>query len=305
MTRPFRFGVNNTGEASLKDWQEFARKAEDLGFSTLIMQDHIGGQLAPFAALTAAAAVTSRIRLGTLVLDNDFRHPAFVAQEAATVDLLSDGRLELGLGAGWLQADYDRLGLTFDAPVVRMARFREAVALVKGYFTAEESLTFTGKHYRISDLDATPRPVQTPHPPLLIGGRQRAMLRFAAREADIVSISMLDPRGPDLPRPPTFAEKVAWVREAAGERFDRIEVHANSGGLRITDDQAGAVRAVAERLKVAPDDVLQSPANLIGSVDAIIDQLQTWRANCDLSYIVFPSRLIVEAAPIVAHLAGT
>ena len=305
MTRRFRFGVNNTGEASLTAWQEFARKAEDLGFSTLIMQDHFGGQLSPFAALTAAAAVTSRIRLGTLVLDNDFRHPAFVAQESATVDLLSDGRVELGLGAGWLQADYDKLGLTFDAPAVRMARFREAVAIVKGYFTAEKSVSFIGKHYRVTGLDATPRPVQRPHPPLLIGGRQQRMLAYAAREANIVSISMLDPRGPDLPKPPTFAEKVAWVREAAGPRFDAIEVHANSGGLRVTDDRQGVITEVTERLKIAPEDVAQSPANLIGSVDAIVDQLQTWRATCDLSYIVVPSRLMLDAAPIVARLVGT
>lgn len=304
MTRPFRFGVNNTGEASLKDWQAFARRAEDLGFSTLIMQDHFGGQLAPFAALTAAAAVTSRIRLGTLVLDNDFRHPAFVAQEAATVDLLSDGRMELGLGAGWLQADYDKLGLSFDGPAVRMARFREAVAVVKGYFTAEKSVTFSGVHYRVTDLDATPNAVQTPHPPLLIGGRQKGMLSFAAREADIVSISMLDPRGPGLPKPPTFGEKVAWVRAAAGERYGEVEIHANSGGLRVTDDQQGAITEMAERLKIAPEEVLQAPSNLIGSVDAIVDQLQTWRATCDLSYVVFPSRLMLEAAPVVARLTG-
>jgi len=304
VSRPFRFGVNNTGVASLKEWQDYARKAEDLGFSTLIMQDHFGGQLSPFGALTAAAAVTSRIRLGTLVLDNDFRNPAFVAQEAATVDLLSDGRLELGLGAGWLQADYDKLGLTFDAPAVRMSRFREAVAIVKAFFTADKAVTFHGEHYHLTDLDASPRAVQRPHPPLLIGGRQKRMLAFAAHEANIVSISMLDRRGPDLPKPPTFSEKVAWVRQAAGPRFGDIEIHANSGGLRVTDDQRGAIAEVAERLKIAPDEVLQTPANLIGSVDAIVEQLQAWRETSALSYVVVPYRSMMDAAPVVARLAG-
>ncbi len=304
MKRPFRFGVNNTGEASLAAWQAYARKAEDLGFSTLIMQDHFGGQLAPFAALAAAAAVTTRIRLGTIVLDNDFRHPAFVAQEAATVDVLSNGRMELGLGAGWLQADYDKLGKTFDAPAVRMARFREAVAIVKAYFSEEKAVTFHGNHYTVTDLDTTPKAVQQPRPPLFIGGRQKGMLSFAAREADIVSLSMLDRRGPDLPKPPTFAEKVGWVRDAAGARFEDIEIHVNSGGLRVTDDQAGAVAEVAERLKIAPEEVLQSPANLIGSVDAIVAQLEAWRETCGLTYVVVPVRSMLDMAPIVARLVG-
>ena len=305
MTHAFRFGVNNTGETSLRAWQEYARKAEDIGYSTLIMQDHFGKQLAPLPALAAAAAVTSRIRLTTMVLDNDFRHPAVVAKEAATVDLLSDGRLEFGLGAGWLEADYDKIGQTFDAPGERMARFMEAICIIKAFFTEEKAVSFKGKHYQIEDLDAWPRPVQQPHPPILIGGRQKRMLSFAAREADIVSISMLDRRGPAEPKPPAFAEKVAWVRKAAGSRFAQLEIHTNSGGLRVTDDQKGAIAQAAERMKVPPQEVLETPANLIGSVDAIVEQIEAWRETCNLSYFVVPGAKMLEMAPIVARLAGT
>ena len=301
---PFRFGVNRTGASSLKEWQDYARQLEDLGYSNLIMQDHVGQQFAPMPALVAAASVTSSLRLTTMVLDNDFRHPAIVAKEAATVDLLTEGRLELGLGAGWMQADYDQLGLTFDSPGARMRRFRDAVAIVKAFFEAETAVNFQSDNYRITNLDAWPRPVQKPHPPLLIGGRQKRMLAFAAREANIVSISMLDPRGPDLPAPPTYAEKVGWVRDAAGERFDKIELHANSGGLQVTDDQAGAVTATAERLKISPEAVLNSPANLIGSVDAIVEQIQRWRETCGVSYFVVPGPKMLEMAPVVARLRG-
>lgn len=305
MTHPFRFGVNNTGEPSLKAWQEYARKAEDLGYANLIMQDHFGPQLAPFPALVAAASATTRIRLTTMVLDNDFRHPAVVAKEAATVDLLTDGRLEFGLGAGWMQADYDKIGQHFDPPGVRMARFMEAVSIVKAFFNEGKTVTFHGAYYHVEDLDAWPRPVQQPHPPLLIGGRQKRMLSFAAREADVVSISMLDRRAPDLPPPPTFGEKVSWVRKAAGPRFETLEIHANSGGLQVTDDQKGAVAQAAERLRIEPAEVLASPANLIGSVDAIVHQLQTWRETCALNYVVVPGAKMLDMAPIVARLAGT
>ncbi|HEX5370027.1 MAG TPA: TIGR03621 family F420-dependent LLM class oxidoreductase [Dehalococcoidia bacterium] len=300
---PFRFGVNRTGAASLKEWQEYARTAEDLGYTNLIMQDHVDQQFAPFPALVAAAGVTSRIHLTTIVLDNDFRHPAVVAKEAATVDLLTEGRLELGLGAGWLQADYDKLGLSFDAAGERMSRFMDAVSVVKAFFQDEPTFSVDSLHYRIRNLEAWPRPVQKPHPPLLIGGRQKRMLSFAAREADVVSVSMLDPRTPGGPQPPSFAEKIEWVRRAAGDRFDAIEVHANSPGLRVTDDQRGAIEAAAERLKVAPEHVLDSPANLIGSVDAVVEQMQRWRESCSLNYFVVPYARMLELAPVIARLS--
>ena len=301
--RRFRFGVRHTG-STLAEWQRVARRAEALGFSTLVAQDHVGKQFAPLPALMAAAAVTSTLRLGTVVLNNDFRHPALLAQEAATVDVLTNGRLELGLGAGWLPSDYQQTGLPFAAPGERLGRLAETVQICKAFF-AEETVTFHGKHYQITQLDAFPRAVQKPHPPLLIGGRRRRMLSLAARQADIVSISMLDPRGPDLPKPPTYAEKVRWVRAAAGSRYNAIELHANVAHVEVTDNRQAALAQLAARLQVSPQDVLASPTTLIGSVAAIVEQLHVWREQCDVSYFVMPLRVMDAMAPVIAKVSGT
>jgi probable F420-dependent oxidoreductase len=298
--RAFRFGVQNTG-SSLAEWQEFARKAEDMGFSTIVVQDHFGPQLAPLPALLAAAAVTQTIRLGTLVLDNDFRHPAAMAKEAASVDVLSGGRLELGLGAGWMMPDYQKTGISFEPPAQRLSRFKETVAITKAFFT-QDSVTFNGRHYQISGLDASPKVTQTPHPPLLVGGRQKGMLSFAAREADIVSISMLDRRTPDGPPPPSFAEKVGWVREAAGERFKDIELHANASNFEVTDNAQASLERIASRAQVPVEDLSKSPANLIGSVESIVEQVQAWREECGLTYFVVQSRIMESVAPVLARL---
>jgi probable F420-dependent oxidoreductase len=301
--RRLRFGVRHTG-STLAEWQHVARKAEDLGFSTLVVQDHVDKQFAPFPALVAAAAVTSTLRLGTVVLNNDLRHPAILAKEAATVDVLTNGRLELGLGAGWLLADYQQTGLVFEAPSTRLARLAETVQICKAFFT-EESVTFHGTYYQIEALDAFPRTTQRPHPPIMIGGRQQRMLSLAARQANIVSISMLDPRGPGLPKPPTYAEKVRWVRAAAGSRYSDIELHANVSHVEVTAHRQAALAQLAARLQVAPEDVLQSPTMLVGSVDAIVEQLHTWREQCDVSYFIIPSRLMETLAPVIARAAGT
>jgi probable F420-dependent oxidoreductase len=302
VSRPFRFGVQHT-HGSREEWQAFARKAEDLGFSTLVVQDHFGPQLAPLPSLMSAAAATSRIRLGTLLLDNDFRHPAAMVKEAASVDVLSDGRLELGLGAGWLEADYAQTGIPFESPAVRFARLREAVAITRAFF-AGEPVTFHGEHYRIEGLDPSPRPVQQPGPPLLIGGRQRQLLSFAAREADIVSVSMIHPRVEGAPPPPTFAEKVEWVRAAAGDRFADIEIHANASNTEITDDRRDALARLTERLGVSEDVALQQPANLVGSVDAVCAQLEELRERTHVSYVVVQHRVMDAFAPVVARLEG-
>jgi probable F420-dependent oxidoreductase len=294
--------VNNSA-GSLEEWQSFARKAEDLGFSTLVIQDHLDKQPAPFPALVAAAAVTTRLRLGTVVLDNDFRHPAVLAKEAATVDVLSDGRLELGLGAGWLAADYEQAGIAFDPPRVRLERLAEAVQICKTFF-AGETVTFHGRHYQIDGLEAYPRPLQTPRPPIMIGGRQRRALALAAREADIVGISMLDPRGPNLPKPPTFAEKAGWVRAAAGPRFDEIEIHVNASNVEVTDKPQEALDRIAARLQVSPEELPASPASLVGSVAAIVEQLHAWRERCGVSYLVVQPRAMDAIAPVIAKVAG-
>jgi probable F420-dependent oxidoreductase len=278
--RPFRFGVMNFG-SSLDEWHAFARRAEDLGFSTLVVSDHFGKQLAPLPALMAAAGVTTRIRLGTIVLDNDFRHPALLAKEAATISLLTSGRFELGIGAGWLEADYTVSGLPFDPPGIRFARLRESVAILKGFFSGE-TLTFAGQHYRVRELACVPKPVGPL--PLMIGGRQRHMLSFAAREADIVSISLLDRQ----PNPPTFAQKIAWVREAAGARLAEIELHVN---VNVVDTSA-------------PPEWPSAPNRLIGGVGALCDQLHYWRDEFGVSYFAVNARVMDAIAPVVERLAG-
>jgi probable F420-dependent oxidoreductase len=186
--KPFRFGVQVSQVDSASQWRDKARKLEDLGFSTLFMPDHFGQELAPLPAIAMAAAHTTTLRVGSLVFDNDYKHPAILAKEAATIDLLSDGRLELGIGAGWMRTDYDQLGLPYDPPAVRVDRFEEALQVIKQCFTGEQ-FTFHGEHYRISDYASWPKPVQQPRPPLLIGGGGKRVLSIAAREADIVGIN--------------------------------------------------------------------------------------------------------------------
>jgi probable F420-dependent oxidoreductase len=302
---PFRFGVNSI-TTSLWEWQEVARKAEAVGFTTLIAQDHFGKQFAPLPALVAAGAVTVRLRLATLVLDNDFRHPAALAKEAATVDVLTSGRLELGLGAGWLQSDYDKTGLPFDPPAERFERLSEAIQICKAFFTADKAVSFSGKHYRVENLDASPRPTQKPRPPIMIGGRQRRMLSLAAREADIVGISLLDRRVVGQPEPPTFAQKVEWVRQAAGDRFGELRIHINASNVDVSDNSSDAyIEQIAGRTGQSPTQILESPGTLVGSVEAIVEQLHARREQYGISYYVVHARFMDAFAPVIARVNGS
>jgi len=303
-SRPFRFGVNSV-TTSRADWLEAARKAEALGYDTLIAQDHFGNQLAPIPSLVAAASVTSHLRLATLVLDNDFRHPALLAKEAATLDVLTEGRFELGLGAGWLEADYTKTGLPFDAPAVRLARLSEAVHVVKALLGGTDPVTFKGEHYQVDQLEPWPRPVQQPRPPLMLGGRQRRMLGLAAREADIVGLSLLDPRAPGLPPPPTFAQKVAWVREAAGDRFDELQLHVNASLVQVADRPSETeIERVAARTRQTREQVLASPGTLVGPVEAVVETLLARREEFGVSYYVVQGRVMESFAPVIARLRG-
>ena len=213
---------------SRAEWRTKARKAESLGYKILSVPDHFGSQLAYGPILAAAAAATTTIRIGTFVLDNDFRHPAIVAADAAMLDLLSDGRFELGIGAGWLREDYDRAGIPFDRGTVRFNRLTESVRIIKGLFT-DDTVAFVGEYYAIADLHAVVQPVQRPHPPVLIGGGGRRLLTFAAQEADIVSIIPRSLPGGGLDETDhALDEKLAWIRQAAGGRFDTIELKPSS-----------------------------------------------------------------------------
>lgn len=302
---PFRFGVNTVTET----WAETACKLESLGYSVLAVPDHFGMQLAYAPALAAAAAATTRLRIGTFVLDNDFRHPAIVAADAAMLDQLSGGRFELGLGAGWMLEDYNTSGIPFDAPGVRFGRLTESVRIIKGLF-ADGPVTFAGNHYTVTNLEGAPKPVQQPHPPLLIGCGGQRMLAFGAREADIISVLPQSKRegGIDWQSGMTAAstdKKIGHIRDAAGERFDTIELNLLVQRVVLTDDRHNALASLAGEWEMTPDAAAASPYALIGSVDEIADTLRERRERFGFSYLTVMERHIDAFAPVVARLAGT
>jgi probable F420-dependent oxidoreductase len=308
--RRFRFGVQAHAAADAAAWVELARKAEDLGYSTLFMPDHFGDQLAPIPALMAAAAATTELRVGSLVLDNDYRHPLVLAKELATIDLLSGGRLEVGLGAGWMTSDYVESGIPLDPPSVRVDRFEEGLAVVKGLFGAEP-LTFAGEHYSITGHDGLPKPVQQPGPPILIGGGKRRMLTIAGREADIVGINPTMPNGAadaDAARSGTAAEtdrKLAWVKEGAGDRYPDLEINLLNFGCFVTDDRMALAEQFSPMFGLPPEELLAFPHALVGTVEQIIEAIQERRERWDASYIVIHDDVMDAMAPVVSALAGT
>ncbi|MGW7482329.1 TIGR03621 family F420-dependent LLM class oxidoreductase [Nonomuraea muscovyensis] len=301
--RRFRFGAVVRQAESGKEWAEKVRRLEDAGFDVLLVPDHlVGTRFAPVAALTAAACATSRLRVGTMVFANDFRHPAVLAKEAATLDLLSGGRLEFGIGTGWMAADYASAGLALDPPGVRVGRLAEALAVLKGLW-GDGPFTFDGAHYRVRDLDQRPRPAQRPHPPLLLGGGGPRMLRLAAREADIVHLTMRTKRdgsGPDERDGglEAFLGKLRTVREAAGDRYDRLEL-----GTSVM--QAGELRA-DETWSAADSARLNgTPQVLLGTRRDMLDRLRHWRDEHDVSYFVMHyERDLATFAPLVEELAA-
>jgi len=310
MSKPFRFGIQAGGPADARGWAELARKAEDLGVSVLTVADHLDDQLAPVSALTAAASATTTLRVGALVFCNDYRHPVVLAKEAATIDVLSDGRFELGLGAGWMTSDYEQSGILLDPPGERIDRLEEAIAIVKGLF-ADGPVTHQGRHYRITDLEGTPKPVQRPGPPLLIGGGGKRVLSIAAREADIVGVNVnlsggvIDARvGPDATVEATD-EKIAWIREAAGDRFADLELQVRVHVAAVTDDREGLAAALGPALGLSPEAALASPHALAGTVDQLVEQLEERRERWGLSYIGLSVDSLDDMAPVIARLAGT
>lgn len=311
MSRAFRFGVQASTARTATEWAEQARRIEGLGYSTLFMPDHfVDTALAPMAALPFAAAATTTLRVGTLVLGNDYKHPAVAAKEAATLDLLSDGRLEFGLGAGWMTADYAALTVPYDGHGVRIDRLAEALAVVKGAW-ADGPFDFAGEHYTIVGYDGLPKPRQHPRPPILVGGGGRKLLRLAGREADIVGINPIlsaGTIGAEAARNTigdATARKIAWVRDGAGERFDHLELQIRYFVTAITDDARGLAEAMAPGFGVSADEALTSGAVLAGSVDEVCDTLVRRREEWGVSYVVLGDDQYEQFAPVVARLAGS
>jgi probable F420-dependent oxidoreductase len=304
---PFRFGVTAPTVLSGSAWLERARRIEQLGYSIVHVPDHFRDQLAPVPALTAAALATTRLRVGSLVFSNDFRHPVVLAKEAATLDVLSGGRFELGLGSGWLREEYDQAGIPFDAPGTRIERLAESVAIVKGLL-AGERVTFTGRHYAIAGLPGRPHPVQRPHPPILIGGGGQRTLSLAAREASIVGLVPRARRdGGGLDRADfgeaALRQKVEWVRAAAGDRFEALELHALIQAVVVSDRRTVAEQ-LASRFSVPPELLLESPYVLAGTVDEICETVKQRRERYGISYLTVFDRDLEAFAPVVGRLGG-
>jgi probable F420-dependent oxidoreductase len=311
--RPFRFGVSVHQARSKAEWVATAQKAEALGYSTMLMPDHLGEQLAPVPALLAASEATHALRIGSFVFDNDFRHPVMLAKEAATLDILSGGRFEFGLGAGWDRSEYEQSGIPYDPPAVRVSRMEEALHIIKGLF-ADGPFTFSGKYYTVTAFEGHPKPVQQPHPPILIGGGGKRLLSIAAREATIVGFTPIfrgAGGGTDYTdaAPAALMQKVEWVRQAAGDRFDELELNILVGEVFTTEEREQAAQFIAATMApnipdLTPEVILSVPYLLIGSVDQICADLLARREQFGISYISIFERSMEALAPVVARLAG-
>ena len=308
--RRFRFGVKCRRARSFAELAEQARELEDLGYSTLLMSDHFWDVLAPLPACAAAAAATTRLRVGTNVLGNDFRHPVVLAKEVASVDRLSGGRFELGHGAGWMREDYEKSGMTMDRPGVRVERMAEALRVMRGLW-ADGPLDFEGSHYRIRGLEGFPKPAQRPGPPVLIGGGGKRILSVAARLADIVGLNPIARSGShdeDTDHDATAGatdRKLGWLREAAGERFDALEISMNAYLAKVSDDAREGDRLISERFRVPVGEAREIAHALVGSIDSIVETLQARRERWASSYCVISEELTRDFAPVVARLAGS
>ena len=307
--RRFRFGVQTHAARTGEEWAAVARKAEDLGYSTLFLPDHFGDQLAPVPALMAAADATTELRVGALVFDNDYKHPVVLAKEAATLDILSGGRFELGLGAGWMTTDYEQSGIPLDPPGVRVDRMVEGLAVIKGMF-ADGPFDYQGEHYTITGLDGLPKPLTKPGPPILIGGGGRRVLSIAAREADIVGINpnmrsgVVGPEAAADAVAASVDRKMAWIREAAGDRFDDLELNCLTFTTIVTDDRAGLAQKLAPVFGIDASEVPDIPHAFLGSVDEICEDLERRRDRWGLSYFVVQGDGLDALAPVVARMAG-
>jgi probable F420-dependent oxidoreductase len=306
---PFRFGIQMSRAGSMSQWRLAARKIEDLGYSTMFIPDHFGDQFGPLVALTVAAEATTTLRVGSLVFDNDYRHPLVLAKECATLDLSSQGRLEVGLGAGWMRTDYDESGIAYDEPKIRVDRLAEAVQVVKALWN-EEVVDFEGEHYRLDKAQGVPRPHTPGGPPLIIGGGSRRVLRLAAEHAAIIGINPSLRSGATDGEtiagtvPAAYGERVAWVREAAGDRIGEIELQSLVFFAQVGKAKHVVADELAQLFGYPADQVADTPIAVFGTEDEIVETLERRREEWGFSYWVFHEAEIDSFAPIVARLSG-
>ena len=305
--RPFRFGVIAGSATSRREWVEKAHKIEALGYATLYNVDHFTSDFPPEVALMAAADATETLRVGSWVFCNDARHPTVLAKQAATLDLLSDGRLELGIGAGWQQSEYAQVGIPYDAPGIRINRFEEAIHILKGLF-ADEPLTFSGKYYSIQNLNGSPKPVQRPHPPFYIGGGGKRVLSIAAREANIVGLLPIAGTGSWYNMADGTAEstqrKVDWIRQAAGSRIDELELHTGVFVVNVTEQRSQVTQNIGSRFGLTGMQIQQLTHMLVGTIEQMCEDLLQRRERFGISYISVLEKDMQTFAPIVERLAN-
>lgn len=298
-----------SGAPTAKAWRELSRKVEDLGYSTLFIPDHFGDQWAPLIALTSAAEVTTTLNVGTLVLDNDYRHPVVLAKEIATLDLIAEGRLEVGIGAGWMRTDYDESGIPYDRPGVRVDRFSEGIEILKAMW-ADGSATHDGEHYHVKAAQGLPRPHTRPRPKLLIGGGSPRVLGIAGREADIVGINpnlASGEIGPDMAAevtPAKFDQKVAWLKEAAKERFDDLELQCLTFIVNVGTDRDEVLKNLGPGFGLSPEEAGAIPIALVGTVDQICETIHERRERWGFTYWVVHEPEMEAFAKVVEKLNG-
>jgi probable F420-dependent oxidoreductase len=280
--KTFRFGVISAGAPSRSAWITLAQRAEEVGYSSLLVADILGAPLATISALAVAAGVTTKLRVGTFVLVNDYRHPTLVAREMATLDQLSDGRVELGLGLGTYPLDFQQLGIPFEEAGRRYSRFAEGLSIIKQFFSGE-TVNFSGAYYTTTELRPVPRPVQLPHPPILIGSTGRRMVTLAAREADIILLF------------PPIEEKLGWIRDAAGERFPHLEFGQPARGIEITDGPPATGNPASAGLPVDARRMTTQQA-----VEHFLEQ----REQYGISYIQVFDGQLENFLPVLSQLRG-
>lgn len=310
MTRPFRFGVQTSSAPSGRAWRERARKVEDLGYSTLYVPDHFGDQWGPIVAMTIAAEATARLNVGALVFDNDYRHPVVLAKEIATLDLASEGRVEFGIGAGWMKSDYDETGLPYDSAGVRIDRMVEGLAVMKQLWR-EGRAQLRGTHYTVSGAQGRPRPATSNGPRIVIGGGGRRVLSIAAREADIIGVNPSLAAGhvgaevAVSSTAPYYRRRIDWIKEAAGDRFADLELQCLTFMVQFTDDRWGTYENLAPLFGLSAEEAAEVPLALAGTVDEMVETLQQRREEYGFSYIVVHDPEMEQFAEVVARLAGT
>lgn len=314
MKRPFRFGAQLYADDNRQKWIAQVKKAESIGFSVVTLPDHFGERVAIWPSIVAAADATTQLRFGSMAINNDFWNPVVLAREIATTDVMTEGRIEVGVGAGWRSADYEWTGVARDRASIRIARLAESVEVLKKTF-AGQRFDFHGTYFQVDGVEGWPHPVQQPHPPLMIGGSGPKILGLAAREANIVGVHINLDAGnfdvtagtPNIEQGATnrqIEERLAWIKQAAGTRFDSLELHVFVLDVVITEDRSAVAERIAEAYAISPEEVKTSPYFAIGTIRSIVEQLQDSRDRYGLSYITVREDHLDLFAPVVEQLAG-